>query len=72
MQDGRTPLEHALTDGEDFELFFAVSPEEGQRVRTASPVPVYQVGVFVEEGLWLQEAGERRALEARGYVHELR
>src|SRR5205823_2681084 len=44
LNDGRTPLEHALTDGEDFELFFAVSPEEGRRLIGSSPLPVYQVG----------------------------
>src|SRR5262249_23631477 len=29
LQDGRPPLEHALSDGEDFELAFAVSPDDG-------------------------------------------
>ncbi len=28
MTDGRSPLEHALGDGEDFELVFAVSPAD--------------------------------------------
>src|SRR5262249_46704657 len=32
MNDGKTPLEHALGDGEDFELAFAVSPEDGARL----------------------------------------
>ncbi len=75
MHDGRSPLEHALGDGEDFELAFAVSPADGRRLIEAQPVAgitLSVVGEFVERGLWLEEAGRRRALEPRGYVHELR
>src|SRR5262249_10341544 len=32
LSDGRSPLEHALSDGEDFELLFAVAPEDGRRL----------------------------------------
>ena len=28
MHDARSPLDHALSDGEDFELVFAVAPAE--------------------------------------------
>lgn len=42
---GRTPLDHALTDGEDFELVFVVSPADGQRLIRESPVPVWRIGV---------------------------
>ncbi len=38
MNDGRTPLEHALGDGEDFELAFAVAPEDGRRLAETQPV----------------------------------
>ena len=44
---GRTPLHHALTDGEDFELLFAVSPADGERLLGAPPVPVWRVGECV-------------------------
>lgn len=71
LKDGRTPLDHGLSDGEDFELFFAVSREDGHKLLSASPVPVYHVGEFVESGLWLEEAGQRRPLAPRGYVHAL-
>jgi thiamine-monophosphate kinase len=74
IHDGRTPLEHGLGDGEDFELAFAVSPEDGRRLLDTQPVPgitLAQVGLFVEQGLWLEEQGQRRPLEPAGYVHAL-
>lgn len=40
LQDGRSALEHALGDGEDFELIFTVSPENGQRLLTDNPCAV--------------------------------
>jgi thiamine-monophosphate kinase len=74
MADGRAPLEHALGDGEDFELVFAVAPEEAPRLLADQPVPgitLYHIGECVEEGLWLEERGQRQALAPRGYVHAL-
>lgn len=74
LPDGRPPLEHALTDGEDFELVFAVSPRDGQRLLDTQPVPgitLVRIGECVAEGYWLEEAGQRRPLEPRGYVHAL-
>src|SRR5262249_36518240 len=38
MNDARTPLDHALGDGEDFELAFAVSPDDGRRLIDAQPI----------------------------------
>jgi thiamine-monophosphate kinase len=75
MTDGLTPLEHALGDGEDFELVFAVSPEQGRRLIAAQPVPgvtLSAIGECVDTpGLWLESGGTRRPLEPRGYVHRL-
>jgi thiamine-monophosphate kinase len=75
MNDGRSPLEHALSDGEDFELAFTVAPEEGRVLVEKQPVAgitLVHVGEVVEQGYWLEEGGARRPLEPRGYVHELR
>lgn len=74
-RDGRSPLEHALTDGEDFELLFAVSPVDGQRLLDDQPiagVTLSKVGECAEgEGLWLDDQHRRVALAVTGYEHDL-
>jgi thiamine-monophosphate kinase len=72
--DGRSALEHALGDGEDFELAFAVAADEGRRLEREQPVEgvtLTAVGEVVAEGLWLREGEQRRPLAALGWVHEL-
>jgi thiamine-monophosphate kinase len=74
MNDGVSPLEHALGDGEDFELVFAVAPEDGRRLLDEQPLPgitLAAIGECVAQGLWLEDGGRRQALEPRGYVHAL-
>ena len=74
MTDGRTPLAHALGDGEDFELVFAVAPDDGRRLVQTQPVPgitLSHFGECVVDGLWLEEGGARRPLPPTGYVHTL-
>jgi thiamine-monophosphate kinase len=74
LADGSSPLDHALTDGEDFELLLAASPEEAERILTEQPLdtPVTMIGQFVAEpGLWQVGATrERLPLVAGGYQHE--
>jgi thiamine-monophosphate kinase len=71
--DGATPCEHALGDGEDFELILAVPPEEAKRLLADQPlnVPLTRIGSFIAEaGLYSAEADERRRpLPPRGYEH---
>ena len=70
----KTPLDRALSDGEDFELILAVSEAEADRLLTDQPidVPLTRIGRFVAEpGLWQEDAAGRRTLEPRGYEHEL-
>ena len=71
--DGATPLDHALGDGEDFELILAVPPDEAERLLADQPlaVPLARIGSFIAEaGLWTADpAGERRPLPPRGYLH---
>jgi thiamine-monophosphate kinase len=75
LGDARSPLEHALGDGEDFELVFAVSAADGERLVREQPVggvTLTAIGEVVPEGLWLEEDGARRPLAALGWEHELR
>ncbi|HEV2295857.1 MAG TPA: thiamine-phosphate kinase [Tepidisphaeraceae bacterium] len=64
-RDGHTPLEHALHDGEDYELLFTAPQGSfgtmGKQIGmiTASP------------GLWLQTDGGLQPLEPRGWEHSL-
>lgn len=65
--DGRSPLDHALHDGEDFELLFAAEPN-------ATPpdlgIPCTRVGRIVPDGLTLRATdGRDTPLEPRGFEH---
>jgi thiamine-monophosphate kinase len=74
MNDSRPPLEHALGDGEDFELLFAVNPGEGDQLVRDQPIPgitLTRIGQCIAKGLWLEESGHCRTLVPSGYVHEL-
>jgi len=68
-QSGKTALEHALHDGEDFELIVVgqsrgLEPfcDAGQLLRIGR--------MEVGHGVWLDRAGERIAVEPRGWRHE--
>jgi len=73
--DGLSPLDHALADGEDFELILAASPDEARRILADQPlqIPVTKIGEFVAEpGLWTVDAhGQRNPLAPQGYQHEM-
>jgi thiamine-monophosphate kinase len=68
-------LDHALSDGEDFELLIAAAPSEVQRIlaRQAVGVPLTRIGRFIEkQGLWQESAGtETKPLLPAGYQHRL-
>ncbi len=71
-QSSSTPTEHALGDGEDFELILAVAPKEAERLIADQPldVPLTAIGHFVDEpGLWQEADGQRHPLEPAGYEH---
>lgn len=72
-RDGRSALDHALGDGEDFELCFVVSESDGQTILEEQPfvdVPIRRVGTIVgEAGLWWEEKGKRRPIEVTGFEH---
>jgi thiamine-monophosphate kinase len=72
--DERAPLDHALNDGEDFELLFTLSAEEAARLIADPPFdepPVTRIGECVEgEGVFLRSrVGEVRPLTPGGFEH---
>lgn len=71
--DSKSPLEHALGDGEDFELILAVPPDEARRMIAQRPlaIPLTVIGEFTaERGLVRIDAdGVRRPLERTGFEH---
>jgi thiamine-monophosphate kinase len=73
MNDGRTPLERALGDGEDFELLFTVAAEDGHRLLNHAPigVPLAHIGEIVPgKGCELIDAaGQRRPVAPAGWRH---
>ena len=73
-KDGRSPLDHALSDGEDFELLFTLPPDDGERLLREQPVSgitLQRIGAIVESGYFLERDGNREKLEPRGYEHSL-
>lgn len=72
-QSGRTPLEHAWSDGEDFELIFTVNPEEADKLAGLElDGGVTRIGTVVgRTGLWKRTAnGKFERVFPQGYVHE--
>jgi len=72
--DGRSPLQHALADGEDFELIFTLAAEAGQKLLADPPagVAVHHIGeITPEAGLFLRHAdGRRESLASLGWKHQ--
>jgi thiamine-monophosphate kinase len=70
-----TALQHALGDGEDFELILAMPLEAVDELLATQPLAtrLTRIGTFVaEEGLFSQdEGGKREVLAPRGYEHRL-
>jgi thiamine-monophosphate kinase len=71
--DGRSPLDHALNDGEDFELCVVVPPDDAARLLESPPSPalLHRIGeIQSEPGLWLRtQDGSRVAIEGQGFDH---
>ncbi|MBM4078315.1 MAG: thiamine-phosphate kinase [Planctomycetes bacterium] len=70
---GKTPLAHALSDGEDYELLFTLSQREARRLMARNPlgVPVSHIGrIHAGRGMWLADKhGKRARLAPMGYEH---
>jgi thiamine-monophosphate kinase len=76
MNDQKSPLEHALGDGEDFELLFTVPPADGRTLLQSQllhdlGVTLYHLGECLPDGVWIEDTnGQRRVMERKGYVHQ--
>jgi thiamine-monophosphate kinase len=75
IDDLRTPIEHALSDGEDFELLFTVSPEDGSHLCVFPPrgVRLSHIGEITSERtcLLIDTDGKSTPLPPLGWVHSL-
>lgn len=77
-QTGRDALEHALSDGEDFELLLAAAPVAAEELLASQPlrerfgVTLHGIGTLdAEPGLRLRlPSGETQTLAPKGYLHE--
>lgn len=71
-EDGRSVAEHALGDGEDFELLLAISPNDLDLMKQlVGNEHVHVVGNFTSRtGLWAREGARIRQLPSSGYVHQ--
>lgn len=67
-RDGASPLEHALRDGEDFELCFTVAEADAACVEAEG---CHRIGRIVESDYTLILEGEPVPLSPRGYEHKL-
>jgi thiamine-monophosphate kinase len=72
-KDGVSPLKHALSDGEDFELIFTLPKKEAERLLKDSRIET-QVTVIGEvqrkKGIWIRRNnGIKERLKPEGYIH---
>ena len=69
---GRTALDRALSDGEDFELVLTMPEAEARRLVNEQPfaTPVTIVGrIVAEPGLWVVDADGLRPMVPQGFQH---
>ncbi len=69
---GRSPLDHALGDGEDYELLFTLDEAAASRLLADQPfeVPVTRIGTITERGAAIiLPDGAERPLEPKGWEH---
>jgi thiamine-monophosphate kinase len=70
-QTKRPAIEHALGDGEDFELLMAVPASEAKKLPAeVDGVPLTIIGEFTPRtGLWTRPNGRWTQLQPKGYTH---
>jgi len=70
-QSGKTAVQHALSDGEDFELLLAIAPQDlAALVDAIGAEQTLVCGSFTSRtGLWAKDGGKIRQLTTSGYIH---
>jgi thiamine-monophosphate kinase len=69
-ETGGCPLDHALTDGEDFELILCVSQQTATQMLQKHAGELTEIGRVVDQpGLILVTDGQKKRYEPGGYVH---
>ncbi|TWT79119.1 Thiamine-monophosphate kinase [Planctomycetes bacterium CA13] len=68
---GRTPFEHAWSDGEDFELILTMNQADADKVlEMPLPCEITQIGKMISRtGLWKHEGTKLVRLSPQGYIH---
>ena len=68
---GRTPFQHAWSDGEDFELLITMSQKHADSLAGQNMgAPLTQIGNIVgRTGLWQRQQGKLKRLSPQGYIH---
>jgi len=65
QKDRVSPLDHALHDGEDYELLFTSGFD-------FTPDVAVKIGrIVAESGVWIERDGRREPLEPRGWEHQI-
>jgi len=72
-EDGRSVLDHVLTDGEDFELLCAIGPgDEPAFTAAGEEWPGRPIGRVIDSGLFvIHPGGRREAAAPRGWEHPI-
>ncbi|TWU26716.1 Thiamine-monophosphate kinase [Novipirellula galeiformis] len=70
-QTGRTPFEHAWSDGEDFELILTMSQSDADKVLAMDhECELTQIGTILgRTGLWKRQETKLVRLSPQGYIH---
>ncbi|MFM7152095.1 MAG: thiamine-phosphate kinase, partial [Gemmataceae bacterium] len=74
MGNAVSPLDHALGDGEDYELLFSLPEKEARKLLQSQPIPgltLHGIGQCIAGGIWLEKEGRRLPLPPRGWVHAM-
>ena len=68
---GRTPFQHAWSDGEDFELIITMSESDYNSIATLElAAPLTKVGNIVgRTGIWKRDGSKFERLSPQGYLH---